>query len=82
MNDGIKGIIINAGAFTHYSYAIRDAISSIKIPTVEVHLSNIHSREEFRKISVLQDVCISQISGLGIEGYYLAINILSEKEND
>ncbi len=59
------GIIINPGAFTHYSYALRDAISSVNIPTVEVHLSDIQSRENFRKISVIKDVCIGQIAGLG-----------------
>lgn len=80
LKDGTEGIIINAGALTHYSYSLRDAISSIKIPVVEVHLSNIHSREDFRKISVIQDVCISQISGLGIEGYNLAVNLLTEKK--
>lgn len=59
----IDGIIINAGAYTHYSYAIRDAIEACGIPTVEVHLSDINNREDFRKISVLKDVCIAQISG-------------------
>ena len=56
------GIILNAGAYTHYSYAIRDAISSIHLPCVEVHLSDIHAREEFRHRSVISDVCIAQIS--------------------
>ena len=58
--DKADGIIINPGAFTHYSYAIRDAIESVNILTVEVHLSNIHSREDFRKTSVIKDVCIAQ----------------------
>ena len=57
------------GAFTHYSYSIRDIIESASIPTVEVHLSDIHNREDFRKISVIKDVCIEQISGLGKTGY-------------
>tara|TARA_B100001758_G_scaffold185824_1_gene162601 strand:- start:724 stop:1155 length:432 start_codon:yes stop_codon:yes gene_type:complete len=67
--DKADGIIINPGAFTHYSYAIRDAIESVNIPTVEVHLSNIHSREDFRKKSVIKDICIDQISGLGEKSY-------------
>ena len=63
------GIIINPGAFTHYSYAIRDAIESVNLPTVEVHLSNINNRESFRKISVISEVCIAQIHGLGGKSY-------------
>ncbi len=70
------GIILNPGAFTHYSYAIRDAISSVKTPTVEVHLSDINSREEFRKTSVIKDECICQISGLGKQGYLEALKTL------
>ena len=64
-----EGILINPAAFTHYSYAIRDAISAVKIPTVEVHLSDIHNREEFRQISVISQVCIHQVSGFGKESY-------------
>lgn len=63
------GIIMNPGAFTHYSYAIRDAIAAVNIPTVEVHLSNIDEREEFRKISVIKDVCVRQIAGRGYLSY-------------
>jgi len=70
------GIIINPGAYTHYSYAIRDAIKSISIPTVEVHLSNIHEREGFRSQSVVEDVCIKQIYGKKILGYLEAIDFL------
>ena len=76
MDNQIEGIIINPGAFTHYSYAIRDAISSIEIPTIEVHLSNIDERENFRKKSVIRDVCKKQIKGKGKEGYLEAIKIL------
>tara|TARA_B110000263_G_scaffold25184_1_gene19279 strand:+ start:353 stop:790 length:438 start_codon:yes stop_codon:yes gene_type:complete len=76
------GIIINAGAFSHYSYAIRDAISSVDISTVEVHLSNIMEREDFRKISVLKDVCVNQIYGLGKNSYIEALNILQKSFNN
>ena len=76
MNDNTEGIIINPGAFAHYSYAIRDAIVSNGIPIAEVHLSDINSREKFRKKSVIKDVCITQISGLGKKGYATAINAL------
>lgn len=72
------GIIINPGAFTHYSYAIRDAISSVKIPTVEVHISNIHKREEFRHTSVIVPECIGQICGLGFKGYELALEAICD----
>ena len=81
MHDKNDGIIINPGAYTHYSYAIRDAIAAISIPTIEVHLSDIKSREKFRQISVIKDVCIEQISGLGKNGYLEALNILTEKSN-
>ena len=73
-----NGMIINAGALSHYSYAIRDAISSTGIPTVEVHLSDIMDREDFRKISVIKDVCISQVYGLGKKSYLESLKILNE----
>ena len=73
-----NGIIINPGAFTHYSYAIRDAILAIQVPTVEVHLSDIKNREEFRKVSVIAPVCIKQISGLGKDGYIEGLKLLNE----
>ena len=73
-----NGMIINAGALSHYSYAIRDAISSTGIPTVEVHLSDIMEREDFRKISVIKDVCVRQVYGLGKKSYLEGLKILNE----
>ncbi|MCR5806960.1 MAG: type II 3-dehydroquinate dehydratase [Oscillospiraceae bacterium] len=67
------GIIINAGAFTHYSYAIRDAIAAIHIPVIEVHISNVHKREEFRHHSVISPICTGVIAGLGKKSYLCAL---------
>ena len=72
------GVIINAGAYTHYSYAIRDAISAIKIPCIEVHISNVDARDSFRANSVIAPVCKGSISGFGFASYYLAVQALSE----
>ncbi len=74
------GAVINAGAYTHYSYAIRDAIESVSdyLPYVEVHMSDIHSREDFRRVSVISDVCLKQISGYGKDSYKMGIDLLCE----
>ncbi len=72
------GIVLNAGAYTHYSYAIRDAIAAIKIPVVEVHMSNVHKREEFRHHSVISPVCVGVIAGFGKTSYLLGIEALAD----
>ena len=66
------GIVLNAGAYTHYSYAIRDAIAAISVPVIEVHMSNVHAREEFRKTSVISEVCRGTVFGFGKNSYVLA----------
>lgn len=80
------GVVLNAGAYTHYSYAIRDAIKAIKIPVVEVHMSNVDSREEFRHVSVIAPVCKGSIAGFGKFSYILGIravvNLLTEKQEE
>ena len=73
LNQECDVILLNAGAFTHYSYALRDAVAAIDIPVVEVHMSNVHAREEFRKTSVLSPVCKAVVCGFGANSYVAAI---------
>lgn len=72
--DGTEGIVINPGAYTHYSYAIHDALASVSMPKIEIHISDITKREEFRKISVTAPACDEQIYGKGLDGYLMAID--------
>lgn len=78
-DDHYDAIILNAGAFTHYSYGLYDAIKSISIPVIEVHLSDITKREEFRKVSVIKDACIQTFMGYGFESYKKAVEALLER---
>lgn len=78
--DGTEGIVINPGAYTHYSYAIRDALASITVPKVEIHISDITKREDFRKVSVTAPVCDKQIYGQGLDGYLQAVDFILEKQ--
>ena len=81
-SDGTNGIIINPGAFTHYSYAIRDALASIQLPKLEVHISNVYKREEFRHHSVTAPVCNGQLAGLGLKGYLYAMEAMVDMINE
>lgn len=71
--DKVAGVMVNAGAWTHYSYGIRDALAILTVPIVEVHMSNIHAREEFRHRSVFAEIILGQISGFGVDSYLLAL---------
>lgn len=78
-DDDCDGIVFNPGAFTHYSYAIRDALASIRKPCVEVHLSDIHAREPWRRVSVISEVCVAQIAGRGLNSYLDGLTLLVER---
>lgn len=74
--DTADGLVLNAGAWTHYSYAIRDAIELTRLPAVEVHLSDIESREDWRRVSVIREACIGHVQGRGVDGYRDALELL------
>ena len=78
-SDGTDGIVINPGAYTHTSIALLDAVKSVCIPTVEVHISKVEEREEFRQVSYIRLACIATVTGKGFDGYLEAIDVLAEK---
>lgn len=75
------GIVLNAGAYTHYSYAIRDAIAAVPVPCIEVHFSNVQAREEFRRVSVIAPVCRGAVAGFGKHSYFLALQAFARMES-
>lgn len=75
------GIVLNAGGYTHTSVSIRDAIKAVTAPVVEVHVSNVHAREDFRRVSMISPVCIGVIAGFGLESYRLAVEYFQKKQN-
>jgi len=79
LDGSVGGVVLNPGAFTHYSYAIRDAVAALEVPVIEVHLSNVNAREEFRRKSVIAPECKGVIAGFGVRGYELAIELILEQ---
>ena len=78
--DGVDGIVINPGAYTHTSIALLDAVKSVSIPTVEVHISKVEEREDFRQVSYIRAACVATVTGKGFDGYLEAVDILTEKQ--
>lgn len=76
-----EGIVLNAGAFTHYSYALADAVRAVETPVIEVHISDVNAREPFRRISVIKDACVAVIAGFGLKSYDMAVEWFIENAN-